>query len=68
MLKFAGMDREEINSDIHKFMEKLPDEMFEGLDEALDNYEDNKTKLLRISHSLNTLLREDETLLEKLSK
>ncbi|WP_460541717.1 hypothetical protein [Echinicola sediminis] len=62
------MDREEINSDIHKFMEKLPDEMFEGLDEALDNYEDNKTKLLRISHSLNTLLREDETLLEKLSK
>jgi len=62
------MNREEINSDIHKIIEKIPEEMFEGLDDALNNYEENKTKLLRFSHSLNKLLREDEELLEKLGK
>ncbi len=65
---FAFMDREEINSEIHKIIDKLPDEMFEDLDVATDNQEKHKTKLLRFSHSLNKILREDKKVFKKLIK
>lgn len=68
IVKFACMDREEINSEIHKIVKKIPEEMFEGLDDVLNNYEENKTKLLRFTHNLNKILKEDKDLLEKFSK
>ncbi|MBD8488870.1 hypothetical protein IFO69_08950 [Echinicola sp. CAU 1574] len=62
------MDREEINSEIHKIVDKIPDEIFEGLDDVVNSQKKNKTKLLRFTHRLNKILREDKKIFNKLSK
>lgn len=62
------MEKENIKTEIHKILDKIPEDMLTQIYNTLKEYADKNPDSIRLSHNLNKILTEDKGLLERLAK
>jgi len=62
------MEKEKIKTEIHKILDKIPEDMLTQIYNTLKEYADKNPDSIRLSHNLNKILTEDKGLLERLAK
>ncbi|MFW5700643.1 MAG: hypothetical protein ACOCWM_03050 [Cyclobacteriaceae bacterium] len=62
------MEKEKIKTEIHKILDKIPEDMLTQIYNTLKEYADKNPDSIRLSHNLTKILTEDKGLLERLAK